>query len=175
MEPIQSENAEVINLRIPPEAKNLKVFLVLILVLVGACNRGTDFNETVKMADDSWHKDSLLVFDPVVNDTSRVVNIGFSLEHTANYPYSNLWLFVGVKSPGGQVQKDTIEYFLAEPDGKWIGKGNDASRTLYWLYKRGVKLAHPGEYIFTVQQGMRRDSLAGVKSFSLWIEEAEAP
>ncbi len=163
------------NLRIPPEAKNLKVFLILLLALLGACNQGAVFNETANLVEDTWHKDSVLVFDPVINDTSRVVNIGFSLEHTAGYPYSNLWLFVGVKSPGGQMQTDTIEYFLAEPDGKWIGKGNDASRTLHWLYKGGVKLAHPGEYIFSVQQGMRRDSLAGVKSFSLWIEKAETP
>jgi gliding motility-associated lipoprotein GldH len=86
-----------------------------------ACNRGTLYETGNEFREQLWHKDSTLVFKPVVEDTSQVINIGFSLEHNNNYPYSNLWLFIDVESPDGKMQTDTIEYFLAEPDGQWIG------------------------------------------------------
>lgn len=141
--------------------------------LFAACNPATLYNSEEDIAGNAWHKDSLKTFSPVIEDTSEVINIGFSLEHSQDYPYSNLWLFVNVKSPDGEAQTDTMEYFLAEPDGEWIGRGNDRSRRLYWLYKGGVKMARPGEYQFTLQQGMRSDKLDGVQSISLWIEKAE--
>lgn len=141
--------------------------------VLAACNNSTLYNSEKDIEGNSWHKDSVKVFSPVIEDTSEVVSIGFSLEHSKEYPYSNLWLFVNVESPDGQAQTDTMEYFLANPDGGWIGQGNDRSRRLYWLYKGGVKLAQPGEYKFTLQQGMRRDKLDGVQSVSLWVEKAE--
>lgn len=154
--------------------KIAKVFLILmILGSLASCNRGTQFESERKFESESWHKDSLVEFHPVIEDTSQVFNVGFSLEHSNEYPYSNLWLFVDVESPGGHVQTDTMEYFLADPEGDWIGKGSDRSMKLYWLFKGGVKLADPGEYKFTLQQGMRRDRIDGIKAVSLWIEKAE--
>ncbi len=148
-------------------------FLVLFFGILTGCNNNLIYDEQQEISGQSWHKDSLLVFEPVVKDTSRVLNIGFTMEHNSDYPYSNLWLFIDVKSPGGRQQTDTMEFFLAEPDGTWVGKGNDNTRTLYWMYKGGVKLSEPGQYHFEVQQGMRRDNLQGVNSLSLWVEEAQ--
>jgi gliding motility-associated lipoprotein GldH len=154
--------------------RNVNVYFFLVgLIVLGACNRFTIFEQSRKMTGEKWHKDSVLTFYPVIEDTSKVMNLGFALKHSVDYPYSNLWLFIDVESPGGKVQTDSIEYFLAEPDGQWLGKGNDKSRTVYWLYKRGVKLALPGKYKFAIQQGMRREELNGIQELSVWIEEAE--
>jgi gliding motility-associated lipoprotein GldH len=152
------------------------VFIVIVFVMAfTACNRYTLYESSIEFREQWWHKDSALVFKPVVEDTSQVINIGFSLEHNNDYPYSNLWLFVDVTSPDGEKQTDTIEYFLAEPDGHWIGKGSNKKRTLFWLYRKEVKLSSPGQLTFSVTQGMRREKLPGIKSFSLWIEKAEMP
>ncbi len=153
--------------------KSSRLWGLLFLISFTACNRGLVFEDKHELADHRWHKDSLAVFAPEIEDTSKVVNIGFTLQHNNNYPYSNMWLFVDVKGPEGQLQTDTMEFFLAEPDGRWLGQGNDDSRSVNWLYKPGVKLRNPGSYEFSVRQGMRRDVLEGVHSLSLWIEEAE--
>jgi len=142
------------------------------VVFLVACTQSVIFEQTRNIARQGWHKDSTMVFEPVINDTSQIMNLGFTMEHSADYPYSNLWLFIDVESPGGELQTDTMEFFLAEPDGQWIGRGSNRSRTLHWLYKGHVKLAHPGEYCFTIEQGMRRDRLDGIQSLSMWIEKA---
>jgi gliding motility-associated lipoprotein GldH len=161
-------------LRILQIIKRAKLLLLIGMPALVACNRGLVYEETRQMEDKAWYKDSLAMFQSVIEDTSTVFNIGFSLEHNNDYPYSNMWLFVDVESPDGYMQTDTMEFFLAEPDGRWLGQGNDKSRTANWLYKPGVKLRQPGEYSFSVRHGMRRNILDGVLSLSLWIEEADS-
>jgi gliding motility-associated lipoprotein GldH len=173
METSPVENGGTTDHPILQEIKSLSLWLIFFVGALAGCNQPVLFEQEYNIADQSWHKDSLLVFSPVIEDTSDIVSIGFSLNYSNEYAYSNLWLFIDVESPGGEMQTDTMEYFLAEPDGEWIGKGNDRSRTLYWLYKGGVKMAQPGEYTITLQQGMRRDNLHGVQNMSLWIEKAE--
>lgn len=160
-------------LRIPQIIRKVKFLLLIVMPALVACNRGLVYEENRQMQENAWHKDSLVVFKPVIEDTATVFNIGFSLEHNNDYPYSNMWLFVDVESPDGYMQTDTMEFFLAEPDGRWLGRGSDKSRTANWLYKPGVKLRQPGRYSFSVRHGMRRDILDGVLSLSLWVEEAE--
>ncbi|MGQ1890406.1 gliding motility lipoprotein GldH [Thermophagus sp. OGC60D27] len=149
--------------------------LTFLVFVVGACQNSTLYEQGSDFYAQSWDKDSTLVFKPVINDTSQVLNVGFSLVHTNDYPYSNMWLFIEVEGPDGTMQTDTMEYFLAEPTGQWIGRGNDNRKTLYWIYRRDVKLTSPGQYRFSVTQGMRRETLPGVGSFSLWIEKAAKP
>ena len=157
--------------RILPVIRKTRVLLVLVLVGLASCNQSLVYEENREIPGKNWHKDSLVVFAPAIEDTSNVLNFGFSFEHNNDYPYSNLWLFIDVKGPEGHQQTDTMEFFLAEPDGRWLGKGNDDSRTVNWLYKRGVKMRQPGTYSFVVRQGMRRDRLDGVQSLSMWVEK----
>jgi gliding motility-associated lipoprotein GldH len=175
METIPGAKIEMTKRKILQEKRSVNIFFILIgLIALGACSRFTIFEQSRKMTGEKWHKDSVLTFYPVIEDTAKVMNLGFSLKHSGDYPYSNLWLFIDVESPSGTVQTDTMEYFLAEPDGQWIGKGSDKSCTVYWLYKQGVKLARPGKYQFIIRQGMRKDELDGIQEFSIWIEEAES-
>ncbi len=147
--------------------------LLMLLLAVVACGPKMVYESAHQLQANLWHKDSVLIFEPLISDTSEVLNIGFTLDHSNLFPYSNLWLFIRVNGPEGMLQVDTMEYFLATPDGEWMGKGNDSRRRLYWLYKGNVKLRHPGVYSFQIHQGMRGESIRGVEKLGLWIEEAD--
>jgi gliding motility-associated lipoprotein GldH len=153
----------------------LPIILLLLLWVAGGCGPATLYENAVELPEKGWFKDSALLFEPLIRDTSAVLNFGFSLNHDNQYPYSNLWLFIEVDGPQGMHQVDTMEFFLAEPDGEWIGKGSEKDKKLYWLYKGNVKMRHPGNYSFKVYHGMRRDWLEGIKEMSFWIEETKTP
>ena len=46
-----------------------------------------------------------------------------ALRHNNNYRYSNIFFFVDSKTPDGNSHRDTLQYLLAEPSGKWLGSG----------------------------------------------------
>ncbi|WP_010526177.1 gliding motility lipoprotein GldH [Thermophagus xiamenensis] len=173
MEETRTEDLEI-NPQSHRETVKAKWLFALLVFVFGtfACEEITIYEKGQELAGQVWDKDSTLFFYPEIRDTSQVVNIGFSFVHNNDYPYSNLWLFINVLSPDGHMQTDTMEFFVAEPTGEWIGKGSDNKKTVYWLYKNDVKLNAPGKFTFSVTQGMRRDALPGVRSFYLWIEKA---
>ena len=84
---------------------------------------------------------------------------------------SNLYMYVHVKGPGGQHYKDTVNMLLAEPDGRWIGKGTGKLRELRLLYRKQVVFSEPGEYTFSLEQAMRREKLP-VTDIGLRIEHS---
>jgi gliding motility-associated lipoprotein GldH len=106
-----------------------------------------------------WTWNDALEFEAEISDTLSLHNIYLQVRHTTEYPMSNLYMFVHVKSPTGQHMKDTINMILAAPDGKWTGKGNGNIRELMLLYRKQTKFRVPGTYIFTLEQAMRQETL----------------
>ena len=98
--------------------------------------------------------------------------MGFTFKHDNDYPYSNLWLFLNVQGPLQANQTDTLELFLARLDGEWLGRERGNMIEVSALFMNGVKMNQPGDYHFTVVQGMRRESLPGISSIELWVQES---
>ena len=89
-----------------------------------------------------------------------------------NYPFSNLWLFVDFVAPNDSSYRDTVEYALAEADGKWLGKGIGDLFDNKWQYKSKVKLEQPGIYTVKLQQAMRKNPLQGIRDVGFRVERA---
>jgi len=144
-------------------------FLILILQ---ACASGVIYEQTVSLPPEGWHKGEPAKFKVNISDTSQVIDVGFTFKHDNDYPYSNLWLFLNVQGPLQANQTDTLELFLARLDGEWLGRERGNMIEVSALFMNGVKMNQPGDYHFTVVQGMRRESLPGISSIELWVQES---
>jgi gliding motility-associated lipoprotein GldH len=80
-------------------------------------------------------------------------------------------LFVEIEQPGGEVLRDTFEIVVADPSGRWLGKGFGGIKTLQTLYRRDVYFPVPGEYTISLQHGMREDVLTGIHDVGIRIEK----
>ncbi len=118
-----------------------------------------------------WNKDSLAVFSFEIEDSTLRYNLLLSSRNLESYPYSNLWLFVEVLSPNSITISDTIEYKLAEANGKWTGKGTGGVYLNQFGYRSNVFFPQKGTYTVTVQHAMRNNDLKGLKDIGLRIEK----
>ena len=134
------------------------VFMVLLLHL-HSCDPDMVYDQFVELDQGMWTWNDALEFEAEISDTLSLHNIYLQVRHTTEYPMSNLYMFVHVKSPTGQHMKDTINMILAAPDGKWTGKGNGNIREIMLLYRKQTKFRVPGTYIFTLEQAMRQEAL----------------
>ena len=145
------------------------------LLLVSACGQKVIFDEKVTIDATGWDMDAPALFKVTQNDTSQILDIGMTFLHSKDYAYSNLWLFIEVNGPEGLVQKDTLELFLAHVDGNWLGKKKSDAIQVSAMYQYGVKLSHPGEYVFKIKQGMRPNPLQGINELSFWMQQSKEP
>lgn len=75
--------------------------------------------------------------------------------------------------PDGQLAVDTIEIFLADLQGNWLGKGMGKNKDLQVLFRKRGRFPMSGNYHISLEQAMRRKALPGIKSVGIRIERTK--
>ncbi len=137
--------------------------------LLTACSQGVLYSEFTEVSPLGWNKDSAVSFVYNIQDTISACDVLLHVRHHDNYPYQNMWLFLSSTNPKGQITKDTIEFFLADERGRWLGNGKNGLVTMPVLYEHNYHFTDTGTYILSIRQGMRTDLLRGVSQVGLEI------
>lgn len=141
------------------------------LVILFACDPQKEFESYHSIETSGWNKDSLITFSVDLKNTAGSHNLYINLRNSGDYEFSNLWLFITIKSPDSTVLTDTVEFQLADPSGKWTGNGIGDLFDNQFEYKENIFFPVPGTYEFSIQQGMRSQRLKGIKDVGLRIEK----
>lgn len=149
------------------------LFLVLSSVILVSCDPALVYekNKTVDAA--GWKSTDPVLIDFEVTDSISPVTLYVNIRHNINYEKSNLYLFVETLYPNNFKTTDTLEFILAEPDGKWIGSGLGKIKSLQIPIAHGVRFPMKGAYQMRFEQAMRADELAGIEDIGLRIEKMQ--
>ena len=152
--------------------KNRFSILIIASIAIVSCDRSGVFEENINTSNSIWATNDIAKFVAPINDTLSPHNIYINIRNTADYTNCNLFLFIAITSPNGATQLDTVECFLADDQGKWLGKGFGYIRDNQIHYKRNVRFPLRGEYKFEIMQAMRTDSLTGIASVGIRVEKS---
>ena len=115
--------------------------------------------------------DSVLTYRFDVTDT-KPCNILLCVRHTESYPYQNMWLFCQLSNDTAAIWTDTIEFYLADDRGRWLGNGSQQIE-MPVLFAQSYQFPDTGKYVFTIQHGMREERLRGVSDVGVIIRNGE--
>jgi gliding motility-associated lipoprotein GldH len=152
---------------------NKLLSLVFLLVLSTSCSKHDVFSEFKILPQNGWHKDSLASFSVPIDDAKAAYRIFVNLRNTNDYSYQNFWIFITRVSPSGIVSKDTIECYLANQRGQWLGSGVGQFREMSILYQNEMNYSEPGTYRYDIVHGMRDTLLLGISDIGLRIQKAD--
>jgi gliding motility-associated lipoprotein GldH len=150
----------------------LSLIAILFMVL-SSCDRNVLYEKNERIPDASWNKNQILEFHVEVTDTINPHHISINVRNMNNYHMSNLFLFVSITSPDELFNRDTVLYYLAEPSGKWVGKGFGNVWSNRYRYKSNIRFPVSGTYRFEIEQAMRIDNLEGISDIGLRVEIVE--
>ena len=150
---------------------NISFLLVLSIAFLLSCTDGTIYHQYAAIDKDGWNKYAAAVFKADISDTVGDYNVIIDIRHRTDYPYQNLHLFVYSYSPDSVMMGDTLNCFLADNQGRWVGKGISSTKNLPILYLHNIKFPTPGVYTFEIKQGMRDDMLRGINDIGLSIQK----
>jgi gliding motility-associated lipoprotein GldH len=146
-------------------------FLVL---LITSCDSNKVFEAYIEVENANWQKENIASFEFIATDTLVAHNLYINVRNTGMYPYRNLYLFVTMKGPNGAMLQDTVNCILADNRGKWRGNGIGNLWDLKIPYVGGFKFAKTGNYIVSLEQGMRvENGLQGITDIGLSVEKAK--
>ncbi len=148
-----------------------RLLLIPVLFLIAvACNQNVVFDQRLNLENAVWSSEKISKFDFYAEDTLAYYNFYITVRNNTDYPFANLYLFFTTYFPDNTYATDTIECFLARPDGKWLGKGKGFYRDSKILLHRNVRFGHSGLFSFEFEQAMRQEPLSGIESIGLRIE-----
>ncbi len=145
---------------------------ISILVVLISCNSQSFYDHNEKTPQ-LWSSDDTLHFNFEVTDTINPYNMYINLRNTTDYEYSNIYFFMQIHFPDGRKAIDTLEIFLADRNGKWLGKGMGKNKDQQVLFRKRGRFPMSGNYHICIEQAMRKKQLMGIKSVGIRIERTQ--
>lgn len=143
----------------------LTVSLLTVLTFsLSSCDHNIVFSQFMPISTEKWHVDSVARFDYTIAEKQPAYRMLVYVRHTERYPYQNMWLFVG-----DSLHRDTIEFYLADDRGQWLGNKHHGFIEMPVLIEENYHFPDTGAYHMTVQHGMRDTLLRGVTDVGLEI------
>lgn len=155
--------------------KRLKHILSILVgaFLMASCSGNAVYEESKSIADNLWDSEDIKTFSYEAEDTISPMAIFVNLRTTVDYQYSNIYVFLYSEFPNGTTDKDTLEFLLAENDGKWRGENSGTIVEFSGLIAAGGRFSTQGTYTFQIQHAMREKQLPEVIDVGMRIETIE--
>ena len=155
----------------PKKILNSSVRAILISLVIVSCSGNDVYFQYDSVNPKGWSKDSLYGFDIPITDTVALYNVYVNIRNRGEYPYQNLWLFLTKITPDSIESKDSIECYLADQRGKWLGKGLGSILEMPVLYQQKVRFKSSGIYHYKIVHGMRDSLLSGINDIGIRVEK----
>jgi len=148
---------------------------VIILAGFSGCLPSPYYQKDVVVPQYAWGYSFQPSFRFEIADTTALYNLYFIIRHTEAYPFSNIWMWVYTKQPGDtSYMRSRIEIPLAEPSGKWLGRGMGEiweQRMPITRNDNPMQFNRPGVYEIKLEQNMRINPLPEVLQIGLRVEK----
>lgn len=132
----------------------MRILLFFLAVGFVSCQNENKKEVYHSFNNNTWNTDSIVSFELDNIDTTSSHDLYLMVRHTTNFKFQNLFLFTNFEN-----QQDTLELFLSEKSGRWLGKGFGEIKELKVRLKENVNFKENQDQIFSVEQAMRYEDL----------------
>jgi gliding motility-associated lipoprotein GldH len=146
---------------------------IALFILASSCINLNVYEKNEAIKGISWPSDKIFRFEYLSQDTLTSKNVDINLRHNELYKYNNIYLFITTIAPDGKNVRDTVEFTLADVNGKWAGSGIGNIFDLRLVFKQNIRFGQLGKYIFYIQHGMREKELKDLTDIGIRIEDVK--
>lgn len=152
---------------------------LMLLFLCTACGGGDTVFREDQNTPNGWRLDQPIEFK-LQNGLSGPVDVFLHLRNDQSYPFSNIFLVASVKSKDSLIERDTLEYAIAKPNGEWLGTGFSSVKESKLWWKEAWQAPENTPLIIEIAQANRisgrekaSPQLEGIVSVGLSINARE--
>ena len=128
--------------------------LIYFCMFLLACQNNKTQHHYHSFENAKWNTDSIVIFDLDNVDTIFSYDAHLKIRHSVGYQFQNLFLFSEFNE-----KKDTLEVFLSEKNGKWLGKGFGDIKEVDVLISKNIRFNNINKNSFSFEMAMRHNGL----------------
>ena len=155
--------------------RNNKTFLIFVIItslIAESCKQIDVFEKNTNIPGLKWQSDFAVTGTFNIEDTLSAYNLYLVLRHTDAYQYNNIWLNVGLQSPGDSLYYQKVDLSLGNDASGWEGTGMNDIWEVRKPLAQNKRFKRKGEYNFSILQVMRDNPLLHIMSAGLRVEKA---
>jgi gliding motility-associated lipoprotein GldH len=148
--------------------------LFILFISFAGCLPAPYFQKQEAIPQYAWNYNFKPKFTFDITDSTAAYQPWLLIRHTQAFPYSNIWLWVYVKSPGDSLpRKERVNIILAESTGKWLGRGMGEiyEQRLKINFSDSIKFKRKGTYTVSMEQNMRVNPLPEVLNIGFRLDK----
>lgn len=152
--------------------KKINVFVIIFSLFLGLASCDSSdviFEDNQGFENNTWAYDDIKEFSFEIEDSITPAKIFLNLRTTLDFQYSNIYMYLHINYPNGFTDIDTLEFFLAQPNGKWLGEVSGTVVENQALIAQGI-FNDPGTYTYKVEQAMYKDALEEIIDVGIRVE-----
>jgi len=147
--------------------------LFMLVLIYCSCQKNSYYQNVKPISQSGWKVDQKVYFrDTLMPSDPEHFHLEIELRHNTLYPYQNIWLYIETKCSDGTARTDSINWTLAEPNGKWLGTGwGSLYNSSYRLPDIKVRKTAGKRRWFSIdiQHGMKDKILNGIENVGIKI------
>ncbi len=142
------------------------------VVFFNSCKQIDVFEKNTSIPGMKWESNFAATGTFNIEDTLASYNIYLVLRHTDAYLYNNIWLNVGLQSPGDSLYYQKLDLSLGNDARGWEGIGMNDIWEVRKPLAQNKRFRKKGEYHFSIFHIMRDNPLLHIMSVGLRVEKA---
>lgn len=146
------------------------LFFLFISLSFFSCN-DYQYQKTYELDGEQWTYADSLVFSFDIKDTTRIYNLYLELDHSTDYRYQNLYTYIHTTFPSQERLDERLSLEMANKAGAWEGDCGKKYCTLTIPIQENAYFNQLGTHTIVLEQFMRKDSIAGIRSISFMLED----
>ena len=150
------------------QISTITLFLSLVLGFT-SCDNSVIFEENQGFEYNTWRYEDVKTFSFSITDSMKPCKIFLNMRTTLDYEFSNIYMNLYSNYPNGVKDTSALEFFLAEPNGKWLGKVSGTVIENKAMIMKGY-LTVPGTYTFKLEQAMFDNDLDEIIDIGIRVE-----
>ena len=148
------------------------LFISLLILLFSSCGPNTIFDQK-KDIPNPWSYSDQIIFEYEVQDTVKAYNLLLAINHEIEFSYENIYLNVTTVFPDGKKITNPVSFQLADSQTDWIGDCGSKNCDIEIEMSSKAYYKKQGNYQLIFEQHSRKDSIVGINSLSVKIQEHE--
>jgi gliding motility-associated lipoprotein GldH len=149
-----------------------KILLLLALAgLLYACGDGYAYQKRLAVNPQAWTYADTLDFRFTITDTTARYNLYVDVTHADTFAWQNLYTRLYTRFPDGRRLNKPLSFDLYTSRGESNGKCSGNTCRVETVLQANTRFDQAGEYVITVAQFMRQDSLRGIVEVGLAVEK----
>ena len=147
------------------------LILLAFLCSLSACGPDYFFQEEKEISQGRWAYADTLDFAFDIRDTASLYNLYVQFEYADTFPNQNIYINFHTRFPSGKRLSKPLSFDFFDPVGKPAGECSGQTCKAQIAIQQKAFFETPGQYIITLEQFGRQDSLPGITQVGLAIEK----